>query len=79
MYYATNQIPRFRVSGYISRAWKKIGPICFVEFAHLTYSGAQRKNRGRKKTSDTAGGLQISDVSLLAMDRLETCICIGQS
>ena len=79
MYYATNQIPRFRVSGYISRAWKKIGPICFVVFAHLTYSGAQGKNRGRKKTSDTAGGLQILDVSLLAMDRLETCICIGQS
>ncbi len=40
MYYAADQIPRFRVSGHISRAWKRIGSICFVEFVHLDPSCA---------------------------------------
>ena len=47
----THLLCQVRVSGYISRAWKRAGPICFVEFAHLDPSRVPGRSRGREEVS----------------------------
>lgn len=73
------QIPPFAHLTYSDDQGGNQGQDVLTHLPHLEGIRGHLLYQERIKTSDTAGGLQISDVSLLAMDRLETCICIGQS